>query len=169
MLEHFSLLLCCFESYFVQLFLSEKLRRDRCLSLYLSENALAPNRKNGRKTVLEGFRSGVKASWRRGRSGLVPGAPTWRMGHESRRSGTISAMMKNPKHTLISASTGFALLAVAMGAAAVGAIAVGAVAVGAFTIGKFGMRRGRIEKLEIGELTLDRLVILERTSEEVKE
>ena len=72
----------------------------------------------------------------------------------------------NPKRTLISASTGFALLAVAMGAAAVGAIAVGAVAVGAFTIGKFGMCQGRIEKLEIGELTLDRLMIRERTTDE---
>ncbi|MDR5726644.1 MAG: hypothetical protein RB191_04155 [Terriglobia bacterium] len=83
--------------------------------------------------------------------------------------GTISAMMKNSKHTLISASTGFAVLAVAVGAAAVGAIAVGAVAVGAFAIGKLGVRQSRIEKLEIGELTLDRLVILERTSEDVKD
>ncbi len=75
-------------------------------------------------------------------------------------------MMKNPKQTLISASTGFALLAVAMGAAAVGAIAVGAVAVGAFAIGKLGSRQGRVEKLEIGELTLDRLIIQERMTEE---
>ncbi|MHB1937134.1 MAG: hypothetical protein ACYCOR_11180, partial [Acidobacteriaceae bacterium] len=74
-------------------------------------------------------------------------------------------MMKNTKRTLISASTGFALLAVAMGAAAVGAVAVGAVAVGAFAIGKLGIRQGRIEKLEIGELTLDRLIIQERTTE----
>jgi hypothetical protein len=84
-------------------------------------------------------------------------------------SGTIFAMKINPKHTLISASAGFAVLAVAVGAAAVGAIAVGAVAVGAFVIGKLGVRQSRIEKLEIGELTLDRLVILERTSEEVKD
>jgi hypothetical protein len=81
-------------------------------------------------------------------------------------SDTISAMMKNPKHALISASTGFALLAVAMGAAAVGALAVGAVAVGAFAIGKLGIRQGRIEKLEIGDLIVDRLTIRERTSVE---
>lgn len=53
-----------------------------------------------------------------------------------------------------------------MGAAAVGAIAVGAVAVGAFAIGKLGSRQGRVEKLEIGELTLDRLIIQERMTEE---
>jgi hypothetical protein len=76
--------------------------------------------------------------------------------------GTISPMMKNPKQTLISASTGFALLAVAMGAAAVGAIAVGAVAVGAFAIGKLGIHQGRIEKLEIGDLIVDRLTIREQ-------
>ncbi|MHB1858344.1 MAG: hypothetical protein ACYCPM_13030 [Acidobacteriaceae bacterium] len=39
-------------------------------------------------------------------------------------------------HTLVSASSSFALLAVA-----VGAVAVGAVAVGAFTIGKLGVRQ----------------------------
>ena len=83
--------------------------------------------------------------------------------------GTISPMMKNTKQTFISASTGFALLAVAMGAAAVGAIAVGAVAVGAFTIGKFGMRQGRIEKLQIGDLTLDRLIIREQTTDDAKD
>ncbi len=44
-------------------------------------------------------------------------------------------------HTLVSASSSFALLAVAVGAAAVGAMAVGAVAVGAFTIGKLGVRQ----------------------------
>lgn len=130
---------------------------------------LAPNRKNARKTAMEGLSAGGVSFGHRGGSARVPGALARRMGHEIRRSGTIFAMMKNSKHTLISASTGFALLAVAMGAAAVGAIAVGAVAVGAFTIGKFGMRRGRIEKLEIGELTLDRLVIQERTSEDVKD
>jgi hypothetical protein len=78
--------------------------------------------------------------------------------------GTISPMMKNPKQTLISASTGCALLAIAMGAAAVGAIAVGAVAVGAFAIGKLGIRQGRIDKLEIGDLTVDRLTIRERAA-----
>jgi hypothetical protein len=30
----------------------------------------------------------------------------------------------------------------------------------------FGKRQGRIEKLEIGELTLDRLIIQDRTSDE---
>lgn len=77
---------------------------------------------------------------------------------------TISAIMKNPKQTLISASTGFALLAVAVGAAAVGAIAVGAVAVGAFAIGKLGIRHGQIDKLEIGDLTVNCLTIREQTA-----
>lgn len=72
---------------------------------------------------------------------------------------TMCAMMKNPKQACISASTGFALLAIATGAAAVGAVAIGAVAVGAFAIGKLSLRHGRIEKLEIGELTVDRLNI----------
>lgn len=96
----------------------------------------------------------------------VSGVLARRMQRRARLSGTISAMIKNPKHALISASTAFALLAVAMGAAAVGAMAVGAVAVGAFTIGKLGIRQGRIEKLEIGELTVDRLIIRDRPSAE---
>jgi hypothetical protein len=35
-------------------------------------------------------------------------------------------------------------------------------AVGAFAIGKLGIRHGRIDKLEIGELTVDRLTIREQ-------
>ena len=104
--------------------------------------------------------------WPHGGSLQVPGALAGRTHRRERLSGTISAMMKNPKHALISASTGFALLAVAMGAAAVGAMAVGAVAVGAFAIGKLGIRQGRIEKLEIGELTVDRLIIRDRPTAE---
>lgn len=40
---------------------------------------------------------------------------------------------------------------------------------GAFTIGRFGMRQGRIEKLQIGDLTLDRLIIREQTTDDVKD
>lgn len=83
--------------------------------------------------------------------------------------GTISPMMRNRKQTFISASKGFSLLAMAIGAAAAGAIAVGAVAVGAFAIGKLGIRHGRIEKLEIGELTVERLTIREQVPTAVKE
>jgi hypothetical protein len=82
--------------------------------------------------------------------------------------GTISPMMKNRKQTFIFASTGFTLLAMALGAAAVGAIAVGAVAMGALAIGKLGIRQGRIEKLAIGELTVDRLTIHEQIANDKK-
>ena len=79
----------------------------------------------------------------------VSGALARRMQRRARLSGTISAMIKNPKHALISASTGFALLALAMGAAAVGAMAVGAVAVGAFTIGKLGFGKAELRSWKL--------------------
>lgn len=47
----------------------------------------------------------------------------------------------------------------ALGAAALSAFAIGAVAIGALAIGKVSNRSGRFEKLSVGELTVDRLVI----------
>jgi hypothetical protein len=60
----------------------------------------------------------------------------------------------------------------ATGAAAVGALAVGAMALGAFAIGALAIRRlviwsGRVEKLSIGELTVDRLIMREPEAEDV--
>jgi hypothetical protein len=60
----------------------------------------------------------------------------------------------------------------ATGAAAVGALAVGAMALGAFAIGALAIRRlviwsGRVEKLSIGELTVDRLIMREPAAEDV--
>ena len=70
-----------------------------------------------------------------------------------------------PPRSLVQAS--IATGAVAAGAFAVGAVAFGAVAVGAFAVGKLGvgklrMKLGRFERLHVGELTVDRLVVRDR-------
>jgi hypothetical protein len=57
-----------------------------------------------------------------------------------------------------------ALGAAALGAFAIGAFAVGALAVGALAIRKLAVRSGHIDKLSIGELTVDRLVILDSST-----
>jgi hypothetical protein len=51
--------------------------------------------------------------------------------------------------------------AVAVGALAVGAVAVGALAVGAVAVRALAIHRGRIDRLFIGELTVERLIIKE--------
>jgi hypothetical protein len=50
-----------------------------------------------------------------------------------------------------------ALSGMALGATALGAFAIGAVAIGALVIRKVAIRSGRIERLSIGELVVDRL------------
>ena len=52
--------------------------------------------------------------------------------------------------------------AVAAGALAVGALAVGALAIGALAIRRLVIWSGRVEKLSIGELTVDRLIMRDR-------
>ena len=49
----------------------------------------------------------------------------------------------------------------AVGAVAVGAVAIGAVAIGRLAVGSLHLRRGRIDKLVVGELEVGRLTINE--------
>jgi hypothetical protein len=50
-----------------------------------------------------------------------------------------------------------ALLAVAAGAAALGTIAIGSIAVGAVAIGRLRLKEAHIERLVVGELTVERM------------
>ncbi len=65
-----------------------------------------------------------------------------------------------------SVTTGIACSGVAIGATAIGAFAMGAVAIGALAIRKLAVRSGRIERLSIGELTVDRLLIKDSVTRE---
>jgi hypothetical protein len=92
----------------------------------------------------------IKMNWCRISAGIVlahtSGMEAWKM------SGSRSV-------TSLVARQGLAL-----GATAIGAFAIGAVAIGALVIRKVAIRDGRIDRLSIGELTVDRLVIRDSES-----
>lgn len=76
-------------------------------------------------------------------------------------------MILSPRPGTI-AKAGAAAGAVAVGAAAVGAIAFGAAAIGALAVGKLAIGRlklklGHMDKLNVGELTVDHLIVRNRT------
>ena len=72
-----------------------------------------------------------------------------------------------PRPSSIFKSTAAAGLAAAgaatVGAIAIGAVAIGAIAVGQFAIGKLKLKLGQFEKLHVGELTVDHLIVRDRT------
>lgn len=51
----------------------------------------------------------------------------------------------------------------ALGAIAFGATAIGALAIGRIAIGKLKLKLGQFEKLHVGELTVDHLIVRNRT------
>jgi hypothetical protein len=51
----------------------------------------------------------------------------------------------------------------AIGAVAFGAVAIGALAIGKLAIGKLKLKLGRFETLHVGELTVDHLIVRNRT------
>jgi hypothetical protein len=53
--------------------------------------------------------------------------------------------------------------AAAVGAIAVGAVAIGAIAVGKIAIGKLKLKLGHFDTLHVGELTVDYLIVHNRT------
>lgn len=53
--------------------------------------------------------------------------------------------------------------ALAIGAVAFGAAAIGALAVGKLAIGRLKLKLGQMEKLHVGELTVDHLIVRNRT------
>ena len=62
------------------------------------------------------------------------------------------------------AAAGFAAAGAAMvGAIAVGAVAIGAIAVGKIALGKLNLKLGHRMKLHVGELTVDHLIVRNRT------
>ncbi len=62
------------------------------------------------------------------------------------------------------AAAGLATAAAATaGAIAVGAVAIGALAVGKFAIGKLNLKLGGVGRLHVSELTVDHLVVRNRT------
>jgi len=72
-----------------------------------------------------------------------------------------------PRPSSIFKSTAAAGLAAAgaatVGAIALGAVAVGAIAIGQIAVGKIKLKLGRFETLHVGELTVDNLIVRNRT------
>lgn len=62
----------------------------------------------------------------------------------------------------VDARTALAIGPLAFGAGAVGAFAIGALAIGRLGIGNLAVRRGRMDNLAIGDLTVDRLRVREQ-------
>ena len=60
---------------------------------------------------------------------------------------------------------GTSLFLISIAALAVAALCIGVVAIGALAIGKLSLKNGRIEKLSIGELEVDALLVRERYEE----
>jgi hypothetical protein len=58
---------------------------------------------------------------------------------------------------------GFAVFGLAAAGVAIGAMAIGALAIGALGINHFGMGTGRIRGVELGNFTVDELVVRKRS------
>jgi hypothetical protein len=66
----------------------------------------------------------------------------------------------------VAVTAGIAAAGLAVGAAAMGVFAIGAMAIGALAIRKVAIRGDRVEKLSVGELTVDRLLAKDSVNRE---
>ena len=66
----------------------------------------------------------------------------------------------------VAVTAGIAAAGLAIGAAAMGVFAIGALAIGALAVRKIAIRGDHLEKLSVGELTVDRLLAKDSVNRE---
>jgi hypothetical protein len=78
----------------------------------------------------------------------------------------VSMDIENKLSRSVAVTAGIAAAGLAIGAAAMGAFAIGALAIGALAVRKVALRGDRVEKLSVGQLTVDRLLVKDSVNRE---